>query len=67
MFDAILFKEHLFGNEGREAFRKDLQETRYRGINRFPSLLIRSAGKAKLITGYQPFEVVTQILNEPII
>ena len=63
-FDVKLFKQHLFSNEGREAFRKDLQEVKYRGINRFPSLLIRYNNYAKLITGYQPLETIANSLNE---
>jgi putative protein-disulfide isomerase len=66
-FDPILFKKHLLGSEGREAFRKDLQEVKYRGINRFPSLIIKDANTAKLVTGYRSFETVAEILNELIV
>ena len=34
--DTDVFKQHLFGSEGKAAFKKDLQETKYFGINRFP-------------------------------
>lgn len=63
-FDVTLFKKHLFGDEGKEAFKKDLQEVKYRGINRFPSLLIKHSNKAKLLTGYHPFESINKILND---
>lgn len=63
-FDTKLFKQHLFGNEGREAFKKDLQEVKYRGINRFPAVVIKNqSGKAKLLTGYNAYETVAEILN----
>jgi putative protein-disulfide isomerase len=63
-FDTALFIKNLFGIEGREAFKKDVQEIKYRGINRFPSLLIRNANYAKLITGYQTLETITPVLAD---
>ncbi|HEY2726203.1 MAG TPA: DsbA family protein, partial [Parafilimonas sp.] len=63
-FDMDLFKQNFFGAEGREAFRKDLQEVKYYGINRFPSLVIKNqSGNAKLLTGYNTYETVAEILN----
>ena len=63
-FDMDLFKQNFFGVEGREAFRKDLQEVKYYGINRFPSLVIKNqSGNAKLLTGYNTYETVAEILN----
>jgi putative protein-disulfide isomerase len=64
-FDMELFKQHFFGVEGREAFRKDLQEVKYYGINRFPSLVIKNnSGNAKLLTGYNTYKTIAAILNE---
>ncbi|MBV9961919.1 MAG: DsbA family protein [Parafilimonas sp.] len=64
-FDTELFQQHLLGKEGREAFKKDLQEVKYRGINRFPSLIVNNqSGKAKLLTGYTTHETVAGVLNE---
>lgn len=63
-FDTKIFQRHLLGKEGREAFRKDLQEVKYRGINRFPTFIIRNGTNAKLITGYQPFENIADVLNQ---
>ena len=63
-FDLEKFKKNLFGNEGMEAFRKDLQEVRYYGINRFPTLVIKSrAGNARIITGYNKYETLIEIIN----
>lgn len=63
-FDTKIFQQHLFGDEGREAFKKDLQEVKYRGINRFPSLLITNANRAKLITGYQTFDALAPVFTD---
>lgn len=63
-FDIKIFRRHLLGNEGKDAFRKDLQEVKYHGINRFPSLLIKNNKTAKLITGYQSFETIANVLND---
>lgn len=63
-FDAELFKKHFYGEEGREAFRKDLQEVKYFDINRFPTLVIKNpSGKANLLTGYNKYELIAEILN----
>jgi putative protein-disulfide isomerase len=56
-FDKQRFKEDLFGTAGKEAFRKDLQECRYLGIRRMPTILFRSSNKgAVLLSGYQSYE-----------
>jgi putative protein-disulfide isomerase len=63
-FDIELFKQNFFSAEGREAFRKDLQEVKYYGINRFPALVIKNqSGNAKLLTGYNTYDTIAQILN----
>jgi putative protein-disulfide isomerase len=62
-FDVALFNKNLSGDEGSEAFRKDLQEVRYYAINRFPSLVIKHGKTAKLITGFHPFEIIAETIN----
>lgn len=63
VFDVNTFKQDLVSNTSREAFRKDLQEVKYYGINRFPSLVIRyDSANARLVTGYQKFETVEQVI-----
>ena len=65
VFDIDLFKQHLRENKGKEAFRKDLQEVRYFGINRFPSIVIKNNfNHARLISGYYPFETIAQLINQ---
>ncbi len=66
-FNVKKFKEDLLGIEAREAFKKDLQEVKYYGINRFPTLVIRNNNKAKILTGYRSFELVDEVLNEMMI
>jgi predicted DsbA family dithiol-disulfide isomerase len=64
-FSLMQFEEDMSNDRGMEAFRNDLQEVKYRGINRFPTLLIkRPAAPGKLVTGFRPAEVLLQIINE---
>jgi putative protein-disulfide isomerase len=63
-FDVQRFEQDLNSSETLEAFRKDLQEVKYYGINRFPTLVIKNdSNKAKLIRGYHRFETIAEILN----
>ncbi|HXB95871.1 MAG TPA: DsbA family protein [Puia sp.] len=56
-FDLIKFRDDLMGDRGKAAFRKDLQDAKYLGINRFPTLVIeRKAKPAIMLTGYQTFD-----------
>jgi putative protein-disulfide isomerase len=64
-FSLRRFEEDMKSGEGIEAFRKDLQEVKYRNINRFPTLLIqRDGAPGLLVTGYRPAEVLINIINE---
>jgi len=64
-FSLEQFEQDMKNDRGLEAFRKDLQEVKYRGINRFPSLLVKSAASPGiLITGYKPADELLQILRE---
>jgi predicted DsbA family dithiol-disulfide isomerase len=64
-FSLAQFEEDMQNERGQEAFRKDLQEVKYRGINRFPTLLITQAGApGKLVTGFRTAEMLLQIINE---
>lgn len=56
-FDLIRFKEDLMYDRGKEVFRKDLEETKYLGINRFPTLVIRRKDNTWVkLVGYQTYE-----------
>jgi len=64
-FDAQRFEQDLSGKESVDAFRKDLQEVKYYGINRFPALVIKNeSNKAKLIRGYHRFETIVEIISD---
>src|SRR5690606_19870722 len=56
-FNVQKFKEDIKNENGLEAFRKDVQETRYRNINRFPSLIVKNKNnQAVMISGYRPYK-----------
>jgi putative protein-disulfide isomerase len=56
-FNLFRFKDDLMGSAGKEALRKDLQEVKYLGITRFPTLVIkRGNGSTVMLTGYQTYE-----------
>ena len=63
-FDSAAFSEKFNGEESRNAFRRDLQQTRYNRIGRFPTLTMRKQGSPGIIlTGYRPYEVLLQALS----
>jgi hypothetical protein len=50
------------GNAGKQAFRQHLQDAKYLGINRFPTLVIRRKDQSTvMLTGYQTYESLTVI------
>jgi len=66
-FNVQQFSENLKNEEGRNAFRKDLQEVQSRNINRFPTLIFSSAHHASLLmTGYRPYTALVDIVKQMI-
>lgn len=62
--DLDRFNSDLVNGNGIKAFTADLQEVRYRNINRFPSLTINNAtGKGVLLKGYTPYEKVLRAME----
>jgi putative protein-disulfide isomerase len=62
-FDLDRFIADMNNGNGLEAFRKDIQEVKYRSIQRFPTLLIRrTAQMPLLVTGYKPVDVIKTII-----
>lgn len=60
-----LDREQFERDLGREAalwsFRDDVKEARYRGIGRFPSLVIHPArGPSRLLVGFRPYRVLRE-------
>lgn len=66
-FNLFEFKEDLVGAAAKEAFKKDMQEAKYLGINRFPTLVIRRQHAANtMVTGYQTYEALKSCLKLPL-
>jgi protein-disulfide isomerase-like protein with CxxC motif len=64
-FSRAQFEEDMTNDRGVEAFRKDLQEVKYRNINRFPTMLIKQgASPGILITGFRTAEELLKIFRE---
>jgi predicted DsbA family dithiol-disulfide isomerase len=63
-FNLDRFNADMQNGNGLEAFRKDIQEVKYRSIQRFPALLIRRANQQPiLITGYKPADALIDIIG----
>ena len=64
-FSVTRFLQDMENNAALELFRKDLQETKYRNINRFPTLVIqRPEARGVVVTGYRPADVLLHIIND---
>lgn len=68
-FDGDRFERDLDHPDAVEAFRQDLKEMRYRGIARFPSIMVRpNSGRSLLMMGYRPYcvlrDAITQLAPE---
>jgi putative protein-disulfide isomerase len=64
-FSFSQFIRDMENERGMDAFRKDLQEVKYRNINRFPTLVIqRPSSPGLMVTGFRPVEVLLHIINE---
>jgi putative protein-disulfide isomerase len=62
--DVERFGQDFGAAETREAFRSDLQQARYHGIKRFPSLLLRCAGGRPVVcVGYRSFDSLLGALH----
>lgn len=65
VFNAVLFEQQLNDERVVAAFKSDLQETQYRGITRFPTLLINIPGNkgSVLLTGNRPYTAILDCIN----
>ncbi|WP_205509560.1 DsbA family oxidoreductase [Longitalea arenae] len=65
-FSLAQFEEDMKNDRGLEAFREDLKEVKYRGISRFPTLLIKQAAASRglLVTGFRSADDLLHIINE---
>ena len=63
--DINRFETDLTGGNGLEAFRKDYLEVQNRNIARFPTLIIRYAGRSAVITtGYRPYDALIDAIMQ---
>jgi predicted DsbA family dithiol-disulfide isomerase len=62
-FDLKQFQHDLDSPIVLEAFRDDIKDMRYRGIGRFPALILRPiSGRAVLIVGYRPYQALRKAI-----
>ena len=60
LLDIHLFEQDLISDKVIHAFRNDMQEADYRGITRFPTLLINAPGKKEhlMMVGNRPYKAL---------
>lgn len=65
IFNAARFKRDLYSDEARQAFKEDVQEVKYKGINRFPALLISQGNnKPLLFTGCKSSDLLREKIEQ---
>lgn len=65
VFSLEVFDQDMKDRKGLEAFRKDLQQTQYHRINRFPTLVIKKPGSPAIrLTGNIPYSVLEQLMDQ---
>lgn len=65
ILDPDQFRTDLETGKGNEAFRQDLEKTRYHQISRYPTLTIQKPGQAGvMITGYRPYDILLQAFQQ---
>ena len=61
--DLQQFQQDLDNQEVLNSFREDLKDGRYRGVTRFPALILRPiTGRAVLLVGYRPYQELRKAL-----
>jgi putative protein-disulfide isomerase len=61
-FDFGKFKEDLFGERAKDAFRKDLHEYKYLNIIRMPTILFKASNRRSVLaSGYQTYESLKNV------
>jgi len=60
LLDVSLFDQELTSDKVINAFRKDMQEADYRGVLRYPTLLVSTPGKKEhlMLTGNRPYNAL---------
>ena len=63
-FDISKFRIEFGSDIGLNLFREDLDLVRRYNINRFPTLIVRSAGKAIMIPGYRNYGEIVKAIQQ---
>ncbi len=64
VLDFKQFAADFNSDKAMENFRQDLQNVRYNGITRFPTLLFRKKNRSSLLTGNISYEMLVNIITE---
>jgi predicted DsbA family dithiol-disulfide isomerase len=65
LFDATQFEIDLTGDEGKEAFRADLEEVQSLKISRYPTLIFRKEGQPSMIvSGHRQYIVLLELMQK---
>ena len=64
-FSLVMFEDAWQNGSGVEAFKRDLQQTRFLKIGRYPTLTFTTTKvRGIMITGYRPYEVLKEALDQ---
>ena len=62
-FDTERFEHDLERDEAIEAFRSDLQRTRFRRIGRFPTIVVHGGHGSRIAIGYRSVDALDRMLS----
>lgn len=63
--DAKQLRREMAGEEARRDFMEDVKNARFRGIGRFPTLVIRRPGTVgRVLVGWHPFDLLQNVMTE---
>ncbi|WP_276370888.1 DsbA family protein [Chryseolinea sp. H1M3-3] len=65
LFNFSTFQKDWDQGNGKEAFRNDLQKTKFHSIGRFPTLTFQNpaSNKGIIIVGYRPYNILKQAFD----
>ena len=61
-FSTDLFRNELKEENALNAFREDLREAQDQQIKRFPTIIIKKGRQGKILTGFRPYENLSEAL-----
>lgn len=64
LFDTERFHSDLDGSEAQRSFQDDTKEARYRGIGRFPALVLHRRGaEPQILVGWRPYRTLNEAIR----